>query len=187
MTRYARDARSRTRTLRVDDHMTQLRAHAVETLDQTSCTDHTSANPCADGEIDEILVTFACPELPFGESGHVCIVIQIGGDAKMRGQFGCEGEILPLRDIWRGKDGACMRVERAGGGDANGSYAVLGPYGFNGFFQAIIDAWLSGKGAGALMGNGCNAVWFIDSNADMSTADVDCYSVAHEDNYTRAN
>jgi hypothetical protein len=30
------------------------------------------------------------------------------------------------------------------------------------------------------MGNGCKAVWFIDSYTDMGSADVDCYSEAHK-------
>ena len=35
------------------------------------------------------------------------------------------------------------------------------------------------------MGNGLNAVGFIYSNADMSSADVDCDSVAHNSYYNR--
>ena len=30
------------------------------------------------------------------------------------------------------------------------------------------------------MGNGFDAVWFVYSNADLSSANVDCYSVAHK-------
>ncbi len=72
-----------------------------------------------------------------------------------------------------------MRVQWTGRGNANGFDVVLRPDGFNGLYETIIDAGLSCKRACAFVGNRCNAVGFIDSNADMCSADVDCYSVAH--------
>ena len=72
-----------------------------------------------------------------------------------------------------------MRVKWTWGGNANGAYGSLRPDRFDGLSEAVIYAGLFCKRACTLMGDGLDAVRFIYSNADLSSADIDCNSVAH--------
>ena len=74
---------SANRSIGIDGHVTQFRSHATETLEQTATRDDPSTNASADGEVDNILMSFACAKLPLGQPCHICIVIEIGRYAKV--------------------------------------------------------------------------------------------------------
>ena len=71
------------RTIHIDDHVSQLGAHAMEALQQPAMADHTPANTCANGQVDEILMPLARAILPLRQAGHVGVVIQVRRHTKM--------------------------------------------------------------------------------------------------------
>src|SRR5689334_3681756 len=78
---------SANRSIRIDGQMTQFCPHPAETLKQTATRDHSSTNPSADGEVDNVLMSFACAKLPLGKPCHIGIVIEVGGYTEMFRQF----------------------------------------------------------------------------------------------------
>src|SRR5262245_58337383 len=99
--------------IRVDNHMPKLCSHAVEALEQTITADHTATDACANREVNEVMMTFPSTILPFAQSGHVRVIIQIERHSKMLGQIWCQRKVFPFGNVWCGKDGPSMRVKWA--------------------------------------------------------------------------
>src|SRR5215216_5965158 len=128
------------RSIRVDDHMTQFCAHAAESLQETSIADHAATDAGADGEVDQIVVSFAGAVLPLCQPGHIRIVIQINWYTKTFSKFRSQRKIHPFGDIRRVEDGTRIGVQRTRRGDPDRIYIPGLPHGFDRLYESVEHA-----------------------------------------------
>ena len=61
----------------INSDVPQLHCHAAESLQKLAVADDASADPCADRQVDKVIMTLARAILPFGQPCHIGIVIQV--------------------------------------------------------------------------------------------------------------
>lgn len=67
----------------VDKYVPKFRAHAMKALKQTVAADDTAADACADGQVNEIMVSHPCAILPFCKPSQIGVVIKMDRHAKL--------------------------------------------------------------------------------------------------------
>ena len=108
--------------------MSQFGSQPVISMQELIIDDHATADACADGQIEHVMMTTSGAKFPFTQCAQVGIVVQIGGHTKMVRELSSQREIDPLRNVGRGDYHAAFRVERAGGGHADSfDSTILGP------------------------------------------------------------